>query len=479
MKFSFIYSFAFLLFLVGCKDTISHEQAVSSEKPELNYDRDLAAAHYSEYCAGCHGAELRTFVDRDWVNGNSLGELVGSITRGSSDHGMVAFDSTFTKNEIEGLARYILDGIKEVESEVAPEPLSTAYCSTEDYELRVEEIVSDIEVPWGIKVREDGTMFFTERRGTLKIRRPNGLVNLIGNVPTVKNRGQGGMMDVALHPDFDNNQILYLSYSKIHESDDGLYTTAVVRAKLSGYLLEDVQEIFEARPYASTRHHYGSRLVFDNDGYLYVSVGDRGNRDENPQNVNNSCGKIHRINDDGSIPEDNPFVRVKGAVTSIWTYGNRNPQGMAYDSEHDLLWANEHGPKGGDEINLLEPGANYGWPVVSFGRNYTGTKFTDLTEKEGMNNSLTHWTPSIAPSGMCVVSGPQFEKWKGDLLSGSLKFNFISRVTQSDGTFLEEEKILEDIGRVRSIEMGADDYIYVGVEDPGRIFRIGVRQNDE
>lgn len=463
-----------LILISACKSTNNGERSITTTKPEVAYDKELAKSQYAEFCSGCHGAELRTFVNRDWIYGSTLEELVASIATGTPDPGMTAFNSTFAKNEIEGLARYILEGIKEIESEEGPAPVSTSYYAADDYNLRIDEIVSEIEVPWGIKVTADGTMYFTERRGKLNMRRPDGSITWIKNVPTVKDRGQGGMMDVALHPDFENNQLLYLSYSKIHDTDDGLCTTAVVRGRLVGDRLEDVVEIFEALPYSTTRHHYGSRLVFDNDGFLYISVGDRGNRDENPQSLDNGCGKIHRVNDDGSIPSDNPFVGVDGAVASIWTYGNRNPQGMAYDSEHDLLWANEHGPKGGDEINLLEPGANYGWPVVSFGRNYTGTKFTDITEKEGMNNSLTHWTPSIAPSGMCVVSGSQFEKWKGNLLSGSLKFNFISRVSQSDGTLLGEEKILQDIGRVRSIEMGADGFIYVGVEDPGRVFRVGV-----
>lgn len=477
MNRSLFFSLLFLypcFFLVNC-GTVNGNESSRTETGQLTEeDHRLAEANYKEYCASCHGVQMQAFVDRVWVNGNSKKALENSIRSGMLNAGMPAFDTTFTESEIAGLAEYILVGIEERKSFDVGGVVSPEYYTSTYQNLKTDTVVDGIGIPWGLKVTPDGTMYFTEREGILSVRKPNGEITIISNTPAVKSRNQGGMMDIALHPDFANNSILYLSYSKVHPEKAGFSTTAVLRAKIAGDSLLDVEDIFEALPYSEMNHHYGSRLVFDNDGYLFISVGDRGARDDNPQSLKNFCGKIHRVKEDGSIPEDNPFVGEESHVGSIWSYGCRNPQGLAYDAGTNTLWENEHGPRGGDELNMIKKGINYGWPVASFGINYDGTTFTNITEKEDFTSPLNYWIPSIAPSGMAVVEGDVYGNWKGDVLTGSLRFNYVSRVKLQGEKVIEEEKILQDIGRVRCIEMGGDGYLYIGVESPGRILKISV-----
>jgi len=429
--------------------------------------------NYAIFCADCHGRKLEEFIERKWTNGESKMDVIKSIKYGIVSEGMPAYEKSFSQQEIEELAAFILLKSKDKKVEQTP-ILSSKIYKTNAYNLQTEKVVDNIEIPWGIKVTEDGTIYFTERKGTLKIKKTDGRIVQVKNVPQVRNRGQGGMLDVTLHPDFKNNQWIYLSYSKKNPNGNGA-TTAVIRAKLVGDELKEITEIFEALPYNGKSHHYGSRMVFDDEGYLYISVGDRGVRDQNPQSLTNSCGKIHRVHDDGSIPKDNPFYGKNNMVASIWTYGNRNPQGLVFDEETKTVWEHEHGPKGGDELNLVKKGVNYGWPIASYGINYIGTKFTDITEREDFQSPVAYWVPSIAPSGMAIIKGENYPKWNGDILTGSLKFDYISRIKVDGNKKVEEELIFNDIGRVRSIEMGADGFLYIGVEDPGRILKVWVK----
>lgn len=341
---------------------------------------------------------------------------------------------------------------------------SLVFAQDNEFSFDTEVVTDEVDVPWGIDWLPNGDMLVTDRGGTLYIL-SNGQLNSISGTPGVVAEGQGGLMDVKVHPDYDQNGWIYLSYSKA--VDDELATTAVVRGKLSGNAFTEAAEVFRAEPASKTRHHYGSRIVFDNDGYMYVSVGDRGNRDENPQDLRNHMGKIHRMNDDGGTPDDNPFVGNMVAMQTIFSYGHRNPQGMAIHPETGKVWAHEHGPKGGDEINILQPKKNYGWPVISYGINYDGTEFTDITEKEGMEQPLLYWDPSIAPSGMDFVTSSRYGALKGDLLVGSLKFSYLKRVDLNGSQVVKEEEYLEGIGRVRSVKQGPDGYIYLGVEGKG------------
>jgi glucose/arabinose dehydrogenase len=213
-------------------------------------------------------------------------------------------------------------------------------------------------------------------------------------------------------------------------------------------------------------------LVFDKKGFLFISMGERGQEKIYPQDITTAPGKIHRIKDDGSIPADNPFVGKDKAIASIYTYGNRNPQGMAMDPVTGLIWENEHGPRGGDELNIIKAGANYGWPVISYGINYDGKPITPISKKEGMQQPVTYWIPSIAPSGLAFVTGDKYPAWKGSLMVGSLRFAYLNRCIMKDNKVVGEEKLLLNIGRLRNIEMGRDGYLYVSVENPGNVFRL-------
>ena len=274
-------------------------------------------------------------------------------------------------------------------------------------------------------------------------------------------------MDIELHPDYENSGWLYMTHGSIDGKNGNGGNTALFRAKLNGNTLTDIQRLYKAEPNSRRGQHFGSRIEFDNDGYLYFCVGDRGNRDINPQDITRDGGKIYRLHDDGSIPKDNPFINKPNAKTAIYSYGHRNPQGMIKHPKTGDIWTHEHGPKGGDEINIIQKGKNYGWPVISYGVNYSGTKFTDITEKEGMEQPLFHWTPSIAPSGMTFVYSNKYPEWEGNLLVGSLKFAYVERLVIKNNNVVKREKLLEDIGRIRNVKQAPDGYIYVAVEGIG------------
>ena len=332
-----------------------------------------------------------------------------------------------------------------------------------------ELFVDDLQNPWGMAFLPDGSLLITEKSGKL-IHFKNGNKTLISNIPEILVRGQGGFLDVELHPDFAENGWIYFSYSSSEGKGSG-GNTAIIRAKLQGNELVNQETLYKAVPNSSRGQHWGSRLEFDKDGYLYFSIGDRGNRDVNPQDITRDGGKIYRINDDGSIPKDNPFVGNSGAKTAIFSYGHRNPQGLTLHPETGQLWEHEHGPRGGDEINIIEKGKNYGWPVITYGINYIGTKITDETSRPGMEQPVYQWTPSIAPSGMAFVSSDKYPKWKGDLLVGSLAFQYLERLEIKNGEVTYREKLLDGMGRVRNVRQGPDGFIYVGIEGKG-IFRL-------
>ena len=329
------------------------------------------------------------------------------------------------------------------------------------------KVTPDMVIPWGMTWLPNGDMLVTEKEGKILVVRDGEiLAQEIEGVPEIYFRGQGGLLDIELHPDFENNQWVYLSYASSEGSGSG-GNTAIARAKLNGFTLTDHEVLYKATPNTTKGQHFGSRLEFDKDGYLYFSVGDRGNRDVNPQDVTRDGGKIYRINDDGTIPSDNPFVGTENAVEAAYSIGHRNPQGMAMHPETGKIWTHEHGPRGGDEVNMIEPGKNYGWPVISYGINYDGSSFTDITEKEGMEQPATYWDPSIAPSGMAFISSDIYPGRKGGMLVGSLKFNYIVYCEVDGNKVTDREIIAKEIGRVRNIKQGPDGYIYVAVESKG------------
>lgn len=429
-----------------------------------------AKANYTKYCASCHGEKLETFVNRKWIYGNSWNEVFKAIKLGYPNDGMPAYQEAFSDREINALVDYILNGIEQLAfDDFEKEAKLTGKIQSDQLEFRLETVVSGLDIPWGLAFLPSGDILITERSGKFYRFGNDQKLQRIKGVPEVLARGQGGLMDVEVHPDFSKNNYIYLSYSK---RKNDLATTAILRAKLEGNELKEQKDIFIAQPYLRTRHHYGSRMEFDKNGYLFLTVGDRGKRNRNPQNLNNHCGKIHRIHDDGRIPSDNPFVNQAGAIKSIYSFGHRNPQGLAIDPETDLIWTNEHGPRGGDEVNIIRKGKNYGWPIISYGINYSGSKFTNLTEKEGMEQPLHYWVPSIGVCGLAVVTSNQYPNWKGDILSGSLRFDYLSRLKIENGKVIGEEKLLKNVGRLRDVKMGLDGLIYFTTEDPGTVFRI-------
>jgi aldose sugar dehydrogenase len=326
-------------------------------------------------------------------------------------------------------------------------------------------VVEGIEVPWGMVWLPDGSMLVTERGGEL-FHIQGDVRTSLKNVPAVVAKGQGGLLDIALHPDYPNNGWIYLSYSGTEFGEKGSHTY-IARARLGDKALEDTEILYKASPLTTKGHHFGSRLVFDQEGFLYFTIGERGEKDDNPQDLSRDGGKVYRIHDDGRIPADNPFVGVEQAKKATFTYGHRNPQGMTLHPQTGEIWTHEHGPKGGDEINILRKGANYGWPVITYGINYTGTIITEETHKEGMEQPLYYWIPSIAPSGMAFVTSDLYPEWKGHLLVGSLVFQYLELLKIEGNTVVHREKIAEDIGRLRDVRQGPDGFIYLGVEGKG------------
>ena len=468
----------FLSILLSCNSSMDPE---SPEEEEIidpgNETVDLTgtALNYRNHCGGCHGQNMGSFVERDWTYGNSFEEVAQSITNGYANNGMPAYGSTFSEQEIQELTDYILSEIDGKTKAMLEEenPDLSGLVSSDDLTFRLETLTDGIPgIPWGMEQLPNGEILVTERGGRLFLVRNDGQLAEVTNLPAIVSEGQGGLLDVVIHPDFENNSLVYLSYSRANPTNSSELTTAVARAILNGNSLSQVEIIFTALPYVDSGSHFGSRLVFDAEGYLYVSVGDRGRRDTYPQALDNAIGKIHRIHDDGRIPMDNPFYTTPGAVNSIFTYGTRNPQGMSLHPETGAVWEGEHGPRGGDEINLLEAGDNNGWPIISYGINYDGTTFTDLTELDGMEQPVHYWTPSIAPCGMTFVFGDFYGNWKNDLFVGSLKFEYLHRLKMNGNEVVGHEMLLDGIGRVRDAQMGRDGYLYIVVEGPGRLIRL-------
>ena len=347
---------------------------------------------------------------------------------------------------------------------------------SEEHTFRVEAFATGLGVPWGLAFLPDGRLLVTEREGRLRIVGTDGAVSPpIDGVPKVLAKGQGGLMDVALHPQYAETGWIYLSYSDPLPGPLGgmLSYTAISRGRLQDEELVDVEIIhrFPDQFYTRHSHHYGSRIVFDRAGYLYHAIGDRGQRPL-AQNVKLPNGKIHRLHDNGGVPSDNPFVGGNGAIASIWSYGHRNPQGMAMHPETDHLWAAEHGPKGGDELNLVQRGLNYGWPVITYGINYDGTPITDQTHADGMEQPQTYWVPSIAVCGIDFYTGELFGNWQNDLLVTSLRFNRLHRLRLAGTEVVHDEIAYQGESRMRDVQTGPDGAVYLAVEDPGRILRL-------
>ena len=328
------------------------------------------------------------------------------------------------------------------------------------------EIVADsIDIPWGLTFLNADEILVTDKAGTL-YHVKNGIKTELTGLPPVYVRGQGGLLDIAVAPNYAETGIIYFTTSSPLGEEKGGHT-ALYSTHLENNTLVNTKLLYKGDFNTKKGQHWGSRIAFDNAGHLYFSIGDRGNREVNPQDVTRDGGKIYRLNLDGSIPDDNPFVGKKNSRKAIYSFGHRNPQGMVTHPETGEIWTHEHGPRGGDEINIIKAGKNYGWPIITYGINYSGTPITDITEKEGLEQPLYYWLPSIAPSGMAFSSSDIYPNWKGDLFVGSLKFEYLERLELENNQVVKREKVLDSIGRVRNVEEGPDGYLYVGVEGKG------------
>jgi len=342
-----------------------------------------------------------------------------------------------------------------------------------DAPVQVETVARGLERPWALAFLPDGRLLVTERSGRLRVVDQNGRVSApLAGVPEVQASGQGGLLDVALDPRFAENRLVYLSYAEPGEG--GVSGTAVARGRLGEGRLEDVRVIYRQEPKVSGGNHYGSRLVFGRDGTLFVTQGDRFEYRPQVQDLSSDIGKIVRINPDGSSPKDNPFVGRSGARPEIWSYGHRNVQAAALHPETGQLWTVEHGARGGDELNHPEAGKNYGWPVITYGVDYSGELIGEGTTKPGMEQPVYYWDPVIAPSGMTFYTGNAFPDWKGSAFVGSLKPGALVRLTLENGRVAAEERYLGDLKeRIRDVQQGPDGLLYLVTDSPdGRVLRV-------
>jgi len=359
-----------------------------------------------------------------------------------------------------------------ITSLLAPAPSTADQFTSEKRDITVEKLLDGLANPWSIAFIDENNWLITERPGRLRQVANGKLLDApVQGLPAIDAIGQGGLLDVVLHPDFKTNQWVYLSFAGMSR---GLSGTEVVRGKLVGNNLTESQVIFKATPKHRGGRHFGSRLAFDDKGFLFITLGDRGDR-ETAQRGKEHTGSIIRLNDDGSIPADNPYINNAAVLDEIYSMGHRNVQGLVIDKDNDVVWAHEHGPQGGDELNNVLPGRNYGWPIITYGVNYgSGTKIGIGNNKPGFEQPAWFWDPSIAPSGMELVTSNRYPQWQGNLLVGALKFQLIARLEITNGKVTHEERILgREYGRIRDIRQGLDGWLYFLTDSKnGGVYRI-------
>ncbi|MGH8021065.1 MAG: PQQ-dependent sugar dehydrogenase [Opitutaceae bacterium] len=441
------------------------------------------AERYAELCANCHGRNLeggmaQSLLDDVWLVGGDNESLAKSIRDGFPEKGMPAWGATIPEKEIRAMVIYLrekreLHARKETEFNKPKESMTV---QSQLHGYRLDTWVGNLDEPYSLAFLPGDRAIVTEKKGRVYMiengRRARQPLSGIPKVDTSSN--QAGLYDVVAHPDYANNGWLYFAYAEPRETADGkdVSLTKVIRGKARGGALIDQQVIYEADLAHYVKKggpHFGGRIAFDREGFLYFTLGERGGKMV-AQDLTLPIGKIHRLHDDGRIPGDNPFVKKPGAIPSIWSYGHRNPQGLAFDPRNGDLYDLEHGPRGGDELNLVEKGNNYGWPVITYGMEYSGTAITDITHKEGMEQPVVYWTPSLAVCGMNFYTGDLFPKWKNHLFITSLAAEELRRLEIRDRKVIEQEVLFKDIGRIRHVITGPDDALYVLL--PERIARI-------
>lgn len=459
-----------LFSLVFCVLLLATSDAYSSSRAVRKVD-DL----YRENCQSCHGAGFFKDSEVRWMHGGSADEIARSIAEGHPERGMPAFGESLSAVEIQGLVVFLREKEKQARKSASPPARSdrSGIVPSRHAAFRIETVVeAGLEMPWALAFLPDGRSLVTERPGRVRVFDAYWKTSTepVQGTPPVLAKGQGGLLDVAVWTG-GKEPWIYLALSDPAEDDSGKSMTKIARGKIRDNKWANEEVIFQAplASYSGSGVHFGSRMVFDED-LLYFIVGERGDQMavQDPQRPQ---GKIYRMRADGSIPPGNPFENDARAMPGLWSLGHRNPQGLAWSPRDRSLYATEHGPRGGDEFNRILPGANYGWPLVSFGMDYSGKPFTAFTEKEGMESPLHHWTPSIAACGLACMSGDAFAEWNGDFLAGGLRGE-LHRLRVRDGKVVESETLLSGFGRIRDVRCGPDGLVYLVLNDPGRIVRL-------
>ncbi|MCX6953782.1 MAG: PQQ-dependent sugar dehydrogenase [Verrucomicrobia bacterium] len=442
------------------------------------------AERYVLLCANCHGKNLEgaqapTMLDDVWTNGGDDESLYKSIRTGFPDKGMPAWGAAIPEKEIRAMVIYIRElrakAIREQTQFIKPADSVTAKTQLHDYKL--DTWVDNLREPWSLAFLSSTQAIMTEKLGFLYLIEKGKIADRpIAGVPTPDIGGQAGYFDIVPHPDYAKNNWLYLSYADLRENPDGtkVSLTRIIRGKLKNNQLTEQQTIFQGKPEHYIKAggvHFGGRIAFDDQGYIFFTIGERG-QDLMAQDTGRPNGKVHRLHDDGRVPADNPFVNDPKAVPSIWSYGHRNPQGLARNATTGELYDVEHGPRGGDEVNFIRKGLNYGWPIITYGMDYSGVAYprAEGTEKAMMEQPVTYWVPSIAPCGANFYTGDLFPKWKNNLFVASLAAEELRRLELKDGKLVTQEIIFKSLGRIRHVITGPDGALYVLL--PKRIARI-------
>jgi glucose/arabinose dehydrogenase/mono/diheme cytochrome c family protein len=460
----------------GSSEGVAEPIAVSFEQRRVNIP-----ALYAETCAKCHGAGAEgggagtpSLISEAKYAQELDKPFFDIVKNGMPDGSMDAYGQTMDDETIWGLVVYVRElqgrGLRAVTGSPKPSAASPVV-RRKSHSYRVENVVDGgLSTPWGIDWLKDGRFLVTNRNGVLSLYNKNySKVGDVTGLPAIAEMGQGGLMEVAVHP---AGEWIYLGFTDPGAGGTGM--TKIVRGKLSGLAWTGEQTIYKtaADQYQNGGRHFGNRIVFDGKGHIFFAQGDRG-RQELAQDLSRSNGKVFRVKEDGSIPSDNPYVGRAGANPAIWSFGHRNPQGLVIDTQGNL-WNTEHGPRGGDELNMVRRGGNYGWPVVAFSINYNGAPGWTPWPKEGQNISMPayRWMPSIGACGMDLVRGPMFPNWKGDILAGGLAGQNVDRIRVKDGKMVEREEILHGMGRVREVATAPDGSIWVALNGPDRIIRL-------
>ena len=437
---------------------------------------------YLESCASCHGSNFEgglggNLADGLWKHGDSDQAIARVISQGLPDLGMPSFEKTLSTEQVRSLVVFIREKEKttKTKSSPLPQPKEGDAIKSLEHACKVETVIdAGLKIPWSLAFLPDGRRLVTERPGALRIIDSDGtlLPEPVNGTPQVIELGQGGMLDVAVSPYYAKDGWIYLAFADPLPKDNKRAMLKIVRGRIRDQTWSDEEVIFQAAPefYGTAGVHFGTRMVFDS-GYLYFIVGERGGNMQ-AQDIARPNGKIYRVHPDGRIPGDNPFSSDQNAIPGIWSYGHRNPQGLAVDPRDHAIYSTEHGPRGGDEFNLIRKRANYGWPVICYGMNYDGTPLNGgLTEKEGMEQPLLHWTPSIAACGLTCYTGEKFPKWKYDFFAGGLRGE-LHRIRVENAKAISDEILLSGLGRIRDVRTGPDGFLYIVLNQPDRIVRL-------